>query len=603
VKSKLPVIVGFGGYNAAGRSSFHHAFKRCVIESLNTADRSQTIKNLAAMMQLNEADENGILNGTLIRPIELFDPNLVPWQQKITLNSTDAPISFITQAKSLPNPIPPNWHIQNLDDKQVQVSIIGAMEALVPSLRNLPVKTAGQLPTGFNPGAFYNSHFHPRGLQMAIVAASDALHSMGIDWSLITQKVAPNQIAVFAGSAMSQMDEFSFGNMMQARLKGSRVTAKNCPLGLSTMPADFINAYVLGNLGNTGSVTGACATFLYNLQKACEQINHGKARVVIVGNAEAPITPEILEGYAAMNALASVEALERIGADARTASRPFGINCGFTIAESAQYLVLMADDLALELGADIYGAVTDIFVNADGYKKSISAPGAGNYLTFAQAVAAAVDLFGIDLVRGRSFIHSHGSSTPANRVTESQLIDSVAKAFDISGWPLVAIKAYVGHSLAAASADQIIAALGSFAFDILPGIKTIEKVADDVYQERLSISTIDQYRPTDICFVNAKGFGGNNATGVLLSPNLTNQMLSKRYGTKEFNAYYARRELVRRQAAEYDNEAQKGHLNVRYNFGKNMIDEQTIKVTSEQVSIDGITPLIFKPNSSFKDML
>ena len=37
--SRLPVIVGFGGYNAAGRSSSHHGFRRMVIESLPAAER------------------------------------------------------------------------------------------------------------------------------------------------------------------------------------------------------------------------------------------------------------------------------------------------------------------------------------------------------------------------------------------------------------------------------------------------------------------------------------------------------------------------------------------------------------------------------------
>ena len=40
--SRLPVIVGFGGYNAAGRSSFHHGFRRMVIESLPAAERQET---------------------------------------------------------------------------------------------------------------------------------------------------------------------------------------------------------------------------------------------------------------------------------------------------------------------------------------------------------------------------------------------------------------------------------------------------------------------------------------------------------------------------------------------------------------------------------
>src|SRR5690606_16787980 len=70
--------------------------------------------------------------------------------------------------------------------------------------------------------------------------------------------------------------------------------------------------------------------------------------------------------------------------DFRRASRPFGENGGFTIAESAQFIVLTDDALALELGLSIYGSVGDVFINADGYKKSISNPGIGNYLPWAK---------------------------------------------------------------------------------------------------------------------------------------------------------------------------------------------------------------------------
>ncbi|MEE4465154.1 beta-ketoacyl synthase, partial [Azotobacter chroococcum] len=268
---------------------------------------------------------------------------------------------------------------------------------------------------------------------------------------------------------------------------------KQLPLGFNSMPTDFINAYVLGSVGITGSITGACATFLYNLQKGIDVITSGQARVVIVGNAEAPITPEIVEGYAAMGALATEEGLRHIEGrdevDFRRASRPFGANCGFTLAEAAQYVVLMDDALALELGADIHGAAPDVFVNADGFKKSISAPGPGNYLTLAKAVASAMQLVGEEGVRQRSFVHAHGSSTPANRVTESELLDRVAGAFGIADWPIAAVKAYVGHSLATASGDQLISALGTFKYGLLPGIKTVDRFADDIHDEHLRLST------------------------------------------------------------------------------------------------------------------
>ena len=51
------------------------------------------------------------------------------------------------------------------------------------------------------------------------------------------------------------------------------------------------------------------------------------------------------------------------------------------LGESAQFVVLMQDALALELGLNIHGAALSSHIHSDGYKKSISGPGAGNYLT------------------------------------------------------------------------------------------------------------------------------------------------------------------------------------------------------------------------------
>lgn len=632
--SRLPVIVGFGGYNAAGRSSFHHGFRRTVIESLDAATRQETLAGLAVMTKLvtvvdgQYLDADGkpldlptiearygerVLASTLVRRIEksFLDVDAAPWQKSIGVTPEDgARITFITSRKQLPEPLPASWSVETLDSGEVRVTLGGTSEFKVESFRALPVKSAGQLPSGFEPGELYNSRFHPRGLQLSVVAATDALRSIGLPWQQIVDQVQPDEIAVFSGSIMSQLDENGFGGLMQSRLKGGRVTAKQLPLGLNTMPADFINAYVLGSVGTTGSVTGACATFLYNLQKAIEQITSGRARVALVGNAEAPINQECIDGYGAMGALATEDGLRQVGGrddvDFRRASRPFGENCGFTLAESSQYVVLMDDELALQLGADIHGAVTDVFINADGFKKSISAPGPGNYLTLAKAVASATQLFGSDAVRQRSFVHAHGSSTPANRVTESELLDRVAGAFGIDNWPLTAVKAFVGHSLAAASGDQLISALGTFRYGILPGIKTIDRVADDVHQQHLAIPLADQRDRAnlDICFINSKGFGGNNATGVVISPRLAERMLHKRHGADAFAAYLDKREATRAAARDYDARALMGELDIIYNFGNDLIDDRELEVSPEGVKVPGFArPLLYARDERFSDML
>lgn len=615
--SSLPVIVGFGGFNAAGRSSGHHAYRRMVIETLPAAERQETLAGLAVIMGLlcyeegayRDADDRpvtleeieqqygpAIVEGTLIRRIdpELVDVDAAHWQRSADLSGGDQPLSFELDPRELPEPLPSNWQIEELEPRRVKVTIAGPLNVKWDSYRPLPVKSAGQMPKGFDPGSLYNSRFHPRALQLAVIGASDAVQSMGIPWQQVADSVRPDQVGVYASNVMSQMDGDGFGGLLQSRLKGGRVSTKQCPLGLNSMPADFLNAYILGSVGHTGAIAGACASFLYNLRAAVDDISTGRCRVAVVGNAEAPITQEIIDGYATMGALAAEDKLIKIDGgdttDPRRSSRPFGENCGFTIAEASQYVVLMDDALALELGADIHGAVNDVFINADGFKKSISAPGPGNYITMAKAVASARAILGDEAIRERSMVQAHGSSTPQNRVSESEIFDRVAQVFGIENWPVSAVKAFVGHSLSPASGEQLIATLGVFKYGFIPGIKTIDKVADDVLGERLVLPLKDLDRrenPIDVAFLNSKGFGGNNATASLLAPRVVESMLRRRYGDAAYEGYSARRESVRVQADAYDQSALQGRFNTLYHFGEGMIDDSKIELDQNSMRLPG----------------
>jgi len=629
--NSLPVVVGFGGYNAAGRSSSHQAFRRMILESLPTEEQIDTVVSLACLMaqvtkegedyrdqqgallsalEVDQRFRQEVLNGTLIRKIELFDPAKVPGHKKISLTEdANQPVQFSMLKRDLPKVPPQDWEIRDLENGTVEITACGSSQYLVESHYELIAKAAGQLPSGFNPADHYNSRFHPRSLQMALLGASDAVHSIGIPWESVAKSVSPDEVGVYSSSALSQMTEEGFGGLLQARLRGGRTTAKQVPLGLNSMPADFINAYVLGSVGHTEAITGACASFLYVLQAAVRDIRSGRRRVAILGNAEAAVTPEISEGFANMSALGSDENLCKLDGtetpDWRRASRPFGHNCGFTLSEATQYIVLMDDALAIELGADIHGAVPEVFINADGVKKSISAPGVGNYISFSKAVAAAVNIVGTESVRKHSFVHAHGSSTPANRTTESQLIERVAQAFDIYDWPVTAIKAYVGHSLSTASGDQLISALGTFKYQMIPGIKTIAEVAPDVAQERLRFPLQDMDvsgNKMDVAFINSKGFGGNNATAVLLSPAKVEEMLAVRYADR-FNDYLSQRDSTRAVAKQYARQADAAQLDVIYRFGEPLIDEEGVTITTEGIHIPGFArDVSFDLENPWQDM-
>jgi acetoacetyl-[acyl-carrier protein] synthase len=598
-KTRLPVIVSFGGINAAGRASGHHAYGRTVIEALPQAQRERTLAALAQLIGVapSAANERLILESSLIRRIEAthFDVDAVPWNQRFPAQSNGEPVQFEVEFKHLPKEVPPHWRISRQSVTHARVEIDGQHAFFLPTTRDFEVKSAGQLPSGFDPGKLYPSRNHPRGLQMTVYAASDALRNLGLQWDAVVRAVGVDQISVYAGSAMGQLDDAGAGGMMKSRYLGQRITSKYCPLSFAEMPADFINAYVLGGLGATGASLGACASFLYNLRHGIEDIRSGRARVAFVGTAEAPITPEVMEGYAAMGALATAKGLRQLDGldeatepDFRRACRPFGENCGFTIAESAQMLVLFDDELAMSLGATIFGAATDVFVNADGFKKSISGPGVGNYITMAKAVAAARAIVGDQSLRSGGLVQAHGTGTPQNRVTEAQILSQTAAAFGIEGWPVTAIKCYLGHSIGSAAGDQVSSTLGIWQHGIVPGITSIERTAADVECRHLAFSTahteVDP-QSQHYAIINSKGFGGNNASATLLSPATTQRMLGMRYSRSALAQWRSANEAVAERQREYDDGMIAGAIAPLYQFDHGVLHGGDVHVDAEAVRL------------------
>ncbi|MHB0776160.1 beta-ketoacyl synthase [Halomonas sp. WWR20] len=620
-----------GGVNAAGRTSGHHAYRRTVIDALPAALQSHTLIALAALMQLVTRRRDGawqnadgdiladadvvtryrqqILDHTLIRRIEdaRFGDEGIPANREAHLDLA-APLTFSVRRRQLPDALPDGWQVRELDRQQVEVTVpAGTLNVLLPERRRALVRTAGQLPSGFTPEQLYRSVHHPRGLSMTVFGASDCLGQSGLDWNAVYERLDPDAIAVYAGNSIGQMDDAGWGGLLKSFVSGNRATSKQMPLGYGQMPADFLNAYVLGSVGATGTAQGACASFLYNLRLGVEDIRAGRRRVVIVGTSDAPITPEIIEGFRTMGALADDESLKALDAltlltdsDYQRACRPFARNCGFTIAESTQFIMLMDDTLALELGAQILGSVPEVHVNADGWKRSISAPGIGNYLTLGKSVALATAIIGEEAVRQRSYLHAHGTSTPKNRVTESHVFDRIAQANQIESWPVAAVKAFLGHSQGSAAGDQLASALGSFAHGLLPGIFTLDNVADDVYSERLRFFREPLEFAADAAFINAKGFGGNNATGLVLSPEITERLMIKRHGQRAVDAWKQRREATLEAAARYESQACHGHFDVTYRFGEGVLEGPELDVSREAIRIPGYAqPVALKADNPF----
>jgi acetoacetyl-[acyl-carrier protein] synthase len=604
---RIPVIAGFGGVNAAGRSSGHHGYRRTVVESLDAERAAAMWRSLAGLVghegPLDAEAIDRLAAHSLVRTLEpqVFDPEAAPWNRRVRLSNPNGPVSFEVARRQLPDHLPAGWAIEQQNGTRVRIVIDDGCDLLVPDRREIGVGAAGIVPQGFDPEKHYAARSHPRALQLTVYGASDALGCLGVGWPDVLARVEPDQIATYAGSALAQLDEAGNGGLLGNRHRGKRITSKHLAMGLGEMAADFTNAYVLGSFGQTGHNMGACATFLYNLRLGIQDVREGRARVAFVGGVDTPLLPDVMDGLATMGALATDASLLEIegkaageSPDHRRACRPFGRNSGFVVGEGVQFVVLMDGELALELGADIHGGVGDVFVHADGHKKSISAPGVGNYVTFAKAVAAARRALGEAAVRERSFVHAHGTGTPQNRTSESQILDAVARACDIEDWPVAAIKCYVGHTMAGAGGDQIVSTLGTWRDGLVPGIPTIDEVAPDVQAERLLISRRHLERPPgslDVAFVNSKGFGGNNATGWVTAPHLVERQLEERHGGAAMSAWRRRVEATRERAAEHDRAASAGCPAVVYKFDHEVRDASHVRVAKDRVEIEGFAPI------------
>jgi acetoacetyl-[acyl-carrier protein] synthase len=255
----------------------------------------------------------------------------------------------------------------------------------------------------------------------------------------------------------------------------------------------------------------------------------------------------------------------------------------------------MADDLALELGANIYGAVPGVFVNADGHKKSISGPGVGNYITFAKAAALAKSLLDERGFKEQTLAYAHGTGTPQNRTSESHIFNETAKAFGASDWLVPSIKCFVGHTMGPAGGDQLASALGVAEHGIVPGIVTSTGPADDVHHSHLRIAS----EHTNIgaenfsaALLNAKGFGGNNATAVMLSTAVVKKMLNEKHGSAALTRWQHSSENARQAVSDYDAQCSRSGMSLTYRFGHDVRDGSHIHIDENELRIDGYSQAI-----------
>ena len=220
-------------------------------------------------------------------------------------------------------------------------------------------------------------------------------------------------------------------------------------------------------------------------------------------------------------------------------------------------------------------------------------------MTVAKAAALARAMLGDDGLQ-QTYVQAHGTGTPQNRTTESHILNEVAKTFSIKAWPVAGIKSYLGHSVSVAGGDQLAVSLGVWAHGWIPGIKTIDHIADDVYRSHLSILMDHQFVGEQGCdmkavILNSKGFGGNNATALVLSPLHTMDMLTHKHGVDIIDAYWNKNTLINQAIEATDAKTCEGEERIIYRFGEAVMDQSSVSMTTSSMTLSAFKQTIELP--------
>jgi 3-oxoacyl-[acyl-carrier-protein] synthase II len=310
----------------------------------------------------------------------------------------------------------------------------------------------------------------------------------------------PFDIGVIWGSGQGGMQTFE--DQVKEFATGDG-TPRFSPFFVSKLIANMASGMIsikYGFMGINYATVSACSTSNTAFMDALSYIRLGKAKIIIAGGSEAPITMASVGGFTAMKAMSTRND------DPRSASRPFDVDRdGFVMGEGAGALVLEEYEHARDRGAHIYAELAGAAMTADAYHMTATHPeGAGAHRAMQDALKdAGITTDEVD------YLNVHATSTPVGDISE---ILAVVKLFGEAPGNLVisATKSMTGHLLGAAGAIEAIACISSIRDGVIP--PTINtKHLDPTIPGTLNIQLGEAMElPVNVAMSNTFGFGGHN---------------------------------------------------------------------------------------------
>ena len=334
-----------------------------------------------------------------------------------------------------------------------------------------------------------------RFLHFAMAAAEQAVAEAGFADGF--GELPPDRVGVLIGVGIGGLPLLE---AQHEKLLGGgprRVSPFFIPMFIPDMASGMVSMRY-GAQGPNYATVSACASSGHSVGLAFRSIRNGEADVMITGGSESTITPLAVAGFANMRAMSTRND------DPKRASRPFDAHRdGFVLGEGAGMFVLEELEHAKARGATILGEVAGFGQSADAYHMTAPAPdGSGARLAMEQAL----DDAGLDPA-DVGYINAHGTSTPANDVSETKAIKDVLgdHAYSIV---VGSTKSMTGHTLGAAGAIEGAICTLVCRRGIIPPTINFEEADPDCDLEYAHGGVLE--REVEVALSNSFGFGGHN---------------------------------------------------------------------------------------------
>jgi 3-oxoacyl-[acyl-carrier-protein] synthase II len=221
---------------------------------------------------------------------------------------------------------------------------------------------------------------------------------------------------------------------------------------------------------------------------------------MVCGGTESAITPLGFAGFCACKALSTRND------DPTSASRPFDRDRdGFVMGEGAGILFIEELEHALARGAKIYAEIVGYGMTCDAYHMTAPVPD-GNGAVRAIELALKDANLSPDSV---DYINAHGTSTPANDVTETKAIKK-ALGENARRVAISSTKSMTGHLLGGSGGIEAVATVMAIANSKIP--PTINLVNPDPECDLDYVPHQSREREVKVALSNSFGFGGHNVT-------------------------------------------------------------------------------------------